>query len=222
MKVTFIQPYYHNVWSALGLGYIIAYCKKHYKGDLEINFFQGKFDLPDDIVNGSFDSDIVAFSCTSPAYTWGLTLAKSIKLRRQDTHIVFGGWHPTALPMDVFQEDCVDQVIIGEGEHAMLRILNGERIEILQGDKLPPEELPWPDREAIKCERTISLAEEMTGYRIASFQAHRGCPFQCPFCAEKYMTGKYHKTNNPIRTRDISDVLDEIQIVKYKYNIGYF
>lgn len=222
MKVTFIQPRYHNVWDVLGLGYIIAYCKKHYKGELEINFFQGKFDRDDDIILGTKDSDIVAFSCTSPAYAHGISLATVIKTLNPNVHTVFGGWHPTALPMDVFQEDCVDQVIIGEGEHAMLRILNGERIDILQGDRLPLEELPWPDREAIKCHRTVDMAEEMTGYRIGSFQAHRGCPFQCPFCAEKYMTGKLHKTNNPIRTREVSDVLDEIEIVKYNYDIQYF
>ena len=188
MKVTMVQPAYPNIWDCLGLGYIIAYCKKHYKGDLEINFFQGKFDSDTKIIEGALDSDIIAFSCTSPAYHHGLNLARALKHLNSKIHTVFGGWHPTALPMDVLIEKGVDQVIIGEGEHAMLRILNGERVDILQSDKLPPEELPWPDREAIKCERTISMAEEMTGLRIASFQAHRGCPFQCPFCAEKYMS----------------------------------
>jgi len=63
MKITFIQPFYQNVWECLGLGSIIAYVKE-YSGeeDLEINYYQGKFDSNHDIVNGSVDSDIVAFS----------------------------------------------------------------------------------------------------------------------------------------------------------------
>lgn len=225
MKVTFIQPYYHNVWDVLGLGYIIAYCKKYYEGELEINFFQGKFDDHVTILRGCIDSDIVAFSCTSPAYAHGLHLAKCIKNINPDVHTVFGGWHPTALPEEVIKEPCVDQVITGEGEWWFLQILRNQSFAqhgIIGGNKILPLELPWPDREAIKCERTIDLSEKMTGLRMASFQAHRGCPFQCPFCAEKFMTGKYHKTDNPIRTRGISDVLDEIAVVKTKYDIGYF
>ena len=228
MKVTFIQPYYHNVWDVLGLGYIIAYVKKHYVGELEINFFQGRFDSDNDIISGSWQSDIVAFSCTSPAYAHGIKLAKRLKMYNSKIHIVFGGWHPTALPEEVIREDCVDQVVVGEGEHILLEILKGKRFpniipnSVLKYSRLSVNEFPWPDRELIKCERTIGLATEMTGYRISSFQAHRGCPFQCPFCAEKTMTGKYNRVTNPIRSRGIEDVLNEIDSVQYKYNINYF
>lgn len=224
MKVTFIQPYYSNVWESLGLGYIIAYCKKHYKGELEIDFFQAKFDSNSAIIDGARDSDIVAFSCTSPAYRHGLLLADCIKNLNPAVHTVFGGWHPTALPMDVLQDSsvCVDQVIIGEGEHAMLRILNGERCNILQGDKLLPHELPWPDREAIKNGRTIDLCQSMNGQRTASFQLNRGCKVHCKFCAELGMSGKYNRISNRIRSRNNLDVLSEICAVKAKYNIDYF
>lgn len=223
MKITFIQPTYPNVWDCLGLGYIIAYVKKHYKGELEINFFQGKFDSDDDILLGSKDSDIVAFSCTSPAYAHGLNLAGLIKHLNPKVHTVFGGWHPTALPREVIKEDCVDQVIVGEGEYAMRLILDGYmKMPVVFGEKYHPDIMPWPDREAIKCHRTIDLSESMTGYRMASFQAHRGCPFQCPFCAEKTMTGKANKRSNPIRNRDIGNLLNEIDSVAYNYNINYF
>lgn len=227
-----VTPFYENQWESLGLGYIIAYCKKHYKGELEINFFQGRFDDDTAIIYESQDSDIVAFSCTSPSYAHGLHLARALKNINPKIHTVFGGWHPTALPNEVIKEDCVDQVVVGEGEHAMLLILAGVRECLIRGDKLPemfyvhPEfefrELPWPDRQAIKNERTIRQAKEMTGYRIASFQAHRGCPFRCPFCAEKTMSGKYHKKDNPIRTRDIIGLLDEIERVRGMYNIDFF
>lgn len=223
MKITMIQGRYENVWEALGLGYIIAYVKKHYKSELEINFFQGKFDSDDDIILGSKDSDIVAFSCTSPAYAHGLSMAGLIKHLNPKVHTVFGGWHPTALPREVIKEDCVDQVIVGEGEYAMRLILSGYRgMPVVFGEKLPPEELPWPDREAIKNERTIDLCESMNGKRTASFQMNRGCKVHCKFCAEQGMTGKYNKVTNPIRSRTNDDVLDEINHVHANYNIDYF
>lgn len=223
MKVTFIQPYYHNIWEALGLGYIIAYVKKHYKGDLEIKFFQGRFDHDYDIIPGLMDSDIVVFSCTSPAYAHGLILAKDVRLNNPKAHIVFGGWHPTALPRDVIKQDCVDQVIVGEGEYVMSLILGGYRkMPVVFGAKLLPEDLPWPDREAIRNDRTIDLCESMNGRRTASFQKSRGCKVHCKFCAEQAMTGKYNKFTNPTRTRSSYDLVKEIKSVKDNYNIDYF
>ncbi len=223
MKVTFIQPYYHNVWEALGLGYIIAYVKKHYAGDVDIKFFQAKFDDDTAIIHGSEDSDIVAFSCTSPAYTHGIHLARALKNINPNIHVVFGGWHPTALPEQVIQQDCIDQVIVGEGEYVMSLILDGYRkMPVVFGDKLPSDELPWPDRETIRNDRTIDLCEKMNGRRTASFQMNRGCKVHCKFCAEIGMTGKYNREHNPIRSRDAGNVLHEICETKRKYDINYF
>ncbi|MCP3966559.1 MAG: hypothetical protein GY718_09430, partial [Lentisphaerae bacterium] len=157
MKVTFIQPYYHNVWEALGVGYIIGSLKDNYQGELEVDFYQGYFDKNFDIMNGAKDSDIIFFSCTSPAYKHGIKLAQWFKGHNKDIHIVFGGWHPTALPVDVLTESCVDQVVIGEGEAAVLRIVGGERQPIIRGSAVHLNHLRWPDRKAIKNERTIDL-----------------------------------------------------------------
>jgi anaerobic magnesium-protoporphyrin IX monomethyl ester cyclase len=217
MKITFIQSYYKNVWEALGLGYIIAYVKKHYKGDLEINFFQAKFDKNSDIIECAKDSDIVAFSCTSPAYNHGIALATLIKALNSNVHTVFGGWHPTALPDDVIKEECVDQVIVGEGEYAMRLVVEGNREPIIYGSRMNTDLIRWPDREAIKNERTINLCERINGQRTASFQMNRGCKVHCAFCAERLMSGK-----GKIRTRDNNDVLDEIVATEKEYGIDYF
>lgn len=222
MKITFIQPFYQNVWEALGLGYIISYVKKYAGENLDINFFQGKFDCDQDILEGCRDSDIVAFSCTSPAYGHGLKLARILKQNNPYVHIVFGGWHPTALPEEVIKEDCIDQVIVGEGELAMVKCILGSRKPILKGTKLEPDELRRPDREAIKNERTIDLCESMNDKRIASFQMNRGCKVHCKFCGEIGMTGRYNKKSNPIRTFHYDSVLNEIVAVTADFGINYF
>lgn len=222
MKVTFIQPYYRNVWEALGLGYIISYVKEYCGEDLEINFFQGKFDEDQDIIEGCRDSDIVAFSCTSPAYVHGLNLANAIRVLNPDVHIVFGGWHPTAVPHDVIREINVDQVIVGEGEMAMVKVVMGSRKPILQGGRMYTTDLPWPDRKTIRNDRTIDLCKKINGKRTASFQLNRGCKVHCKFCGEINMTGKYNKATNPIQTRSYNDVLDELLYTHREFNLDYF
>jgi radical SAM superfamily enzyme YgiQ (UPF0313 family) len=150
-------------------------------------------------------------------------MATWLKVRRKKKiHIVFGGWHPTALPDEVIKKPCVDQVVVGEGEQAVLEILKGAREPIIGPSLGIVKNWAWPDRKFIRSELTIGKAQEMTGLRIASFQAHRGCPFRCPFCAEKRMTGKYHRLTNPIRTISPYDVLLEIEQTRKDFNINYF
>jgi len=221
MKVVLVQPYYENIWEAIGLGFIGAYLKKHYKGDLDLRFFQGNFDDDAEIITEAFSADIVAFSCTSPAYPHALRLARSIKQINPNVRTVFGGWHPTALP-EIISEWAIDQIVLGEGEIAFLDIVLGNTDPIVQGIKPHPEQLVWPDRELIRNERTIDLCESMNGLRIGSFQANRVCPVSCSFCAESVVTGHFNKSTNPIRTRDLDDVLDEIDDVTERYNLNYF
>lgn len=222
MKVTFIQPYYHNVWEALGIGYLISYLKEYTTKEVDINFFQGNFDHTEDIIKGSLDSDIVFFSCTSPAYRHGLYMANRIRIVNPKARIVFGGWHATAIPYDVIREECVDQVVTGEGEQAVVDIVNGNRSTLVQGGVMRTVDLPWPDRQAIKNDRTISLCKTMNDKRTASFQLNRGCKVHCKFCSEVKMTGKYNRESNPIRTRAYHDLLDEIMCVDLEYNLDYF
>ncbi len=202
MKITFVQPYYHNVWEALGVGNIVSYC---IDAGIECEFFQSKFDSDQTILDAAKKTDIVAFSCTSPSFAHAQRLAKQMTC-----HTVVGGWHPTAL-----MEYCegFDQIVVGEGELAMVSIANGNRSPLVLGD---PADFVWPNREVIKNERTIALCESVMGKRVASFQATKGCPFNCLFCGEKTMT------NRKVRIRGIAEVLCEIATVAHDYKLDMF
>jgi len=211
MKISLIQPYYHNIWEALGPAYLAAYCKAN--GDAhEFDFYQGYFDSDDVILNGVKDSDIVGFSCTSPTYKPADILAKKIKEINPNITTVMGGFHPTSLPL--LENKYIDHMVRGEGEQAFLDIVNGKQHKDKQLFKF--DQLPWPDRDVIRNERPIDLCEEVTGQRMTSFQAHRGCLFACKYCAETAMTG------NNVRARSIDDVLDEIEHVNDKYKLDLF
>lgn len=220
MKVAIIQSYYFNIWEAIGPGYIIAYCKKNYIGELDFKFYQSYFDSDNYIINNCKDCDIVGFSCTSPTFKHGIELANKLKSINSNIKIVFGGYHVSALK-ELIKDTCIDQIVVGEGESAFLDILNGNNDRIIYGKRLSFKELPWPDRDTIKNERTVDLCEKMTGLRITGLQANRGCPFRCPFCGERCITGTINKSN-PIRTREVNDIVNEIEFIVNKYKLNYF
>jgi anaerobic magnesium-protoporphyrin IX monomethyl ester cyclase len=221
MKITLIQPYYHNIWEAAGLGYIASYCRKNYKGKLKFGFYQSYFDSDEKIINGAKDSDIIGFSCTSPTFKHGVKLADKLKIISPKSRIVFGGHHVSALK-DKIDEKSIDQIVVGEGEKAFFEILEGKTDRIVYGRPASFEDLSWPDRDLINNGRTVELCQEMIGKRIASFQANRVCLFQCRFCSEKAITGAHNRKTNPVRQRNVKDLLDEIEKTTRKYNLNYF
>lgn len=222
MKVTLVQPRYFNIWEALGLAYIGAYAKKNFPGKLKMNFFQGYFDDDQTIIEGIKDSDVVAFSCTSPAFRHAILLAGEAKKINPVMRTVFGGVHPSAVPEDCIREDVVDHVVVGEGEKAFLRILSGETSPIIQGEKADDFGEFFPDRDLVKNNRTVDLCEQLVGKRITSFQSVRGCPFHCAFCAERTITGIFNRRTNPLRVRDPRHVVEEIMWASRKYSLDYF
>ena len=222
MKVMFVQPRYFNIWEALSIAYIAAYTKEKYPGKLQMSFYQGYFDDDETIINDAKNSDIVAFSCTSPVYRAAVQLAGKIKKINSPVRTVFGGWHPSAVPYDCIGEDVVDQVVVGEGEEAFLDIMNGDMSPVIYGRKLSDLNEIFPDRDLIKNMRTVDLCEKMIGERITSFQSVRGCPFSCAFCSERVVTGVYNRKVNPLRERDHRHLLEEIAWIAKKYSLSYF
>jgi radical SAM superfamily enzyme YgiQ (UPF0313 family) len=223
MKVTLVQPRYFNIWETLGLGYIAAYLKAHYRRPLEIDFFQAFFDSDETIVRGAADSDIVGFSCTSPTFAHGAELARQIKLVNPNAWTVFGGFHPSAVPEDCLETPGVDQVIRGEGERGFFEAVLGNRERLVKSDPVDDvNALPFPDRELIRNERDIALAHRYTGKRMTSFQSCRVCPLRCVFCAERVVTGVFNRTANPVRIVTPSRLLDEIEGVARRYRLDHF
>jgi radical SAM superfamily enzyme YgiQ (UPF0313 family) len=218
MKVTLIHAKYFNSWEALGLGYIGAYLKLHVK-DIEVGFYQGCLDVDETIIKGCQDSDIVAFSCTTPTFPYAVKIAKALKQNNPRIWTVVGGYHPSAVPQDCLVEG-IDQAVIGEGEAAMFDIIKGDRRKFIQGRIMEFTQLPWPDRELIRNERNIQVAYNDNKKRITSFQSHRACPFACKYCLDGHYKVLYGNARKAIvRYRPISDLLDEMTEVVKKYRL---
>jgi len=217
MKLVLVQGKYFNSWEALGLGYIGAYIKKNFP-NIEISFYQGCFDSDDCIVKDCINADMVLFSCTSPSFKHCVYLANRIKKKNDKVHTVLGGYHSSALPNESLIEG-IDQVVVGEGEAAVIDIINGNRDSILHGRRMNFSELDWPDRELIKNHRNIEVAYKENGIKMTSFQSARSCPFGCVYCADGYMGSLYGGKGSKVERRHVSDLVSEIIYTRDKYDL---
>jgi anaerobic magnesium-protoporphyrin IX monomethyl ester cyclase len=172
----------------------------------------------------ALEPDYVAFSCVTDNYQKQLELAKTIK----NTKIVFGGPHVTSVPEKVIKEECVDAVIIGEGEISFNEYINkhksGQAIPGViykhNGRLIGKKGLsPLPDLNKIPFPKKIfpnHLPETKDEYRIIT---SRGCPFNCAYCFNSYL----HKLNGTshFRQRSVDNVIKELELAKEKQDPKY-
>lgn len=204
MKIVLVQPKSFHTWEALNCGYLASILKAN--GFSDVTFYSGFFDDDRTILEGCRGADLVGFSCTSPQFRHGLDLARNVRKQNPGVRIVFGGFHASAVPDDVLENDCIDQVVTGEGEFAFLAIANGNhepKVRVENTKQL--DEIPFPDRQVIKQERNLARAEKLHGQRVAGMFSTRGCPFTCVFCASHIVWGRRHRWRSP------ENIVDEFE-----------
>ena len=235
MKVSLVRARYPSVWEPTNLMYVSSYIKDKYNGDLEVQILDGYFDSDDEIVKKVIDSDFVGLSGTTPQLSHIIQLSKLIKSQNPHVKTIAGGYGPSLQPHKILNESTIDHLVVGEGEQAMLDILNaeinGKLVSVLPIPDI--DSIPNPDRDSIDLNRYISIAEKEEGRRVTSIMTERGCPFDCTFCAEGRFGTIWRKAdlkNNKIeyerpvrlRNRNPKLVAEEMKEVKDKFNITFF
>lgn len=77
------------------------------------------------------------------------------------------------------------------------------------------DDLPFPDRKAIKNERNIQQAFQDGGVRITSVLSSRGCPFHCSFCCSHILWQRR------VRFRSPENILDEVEHLINDWDIQF-
>lgn len=157
--------------------------------------------------------------------------------------VILGSAHPTMFPADMMKNDCVDAVVIGEGEVPLVNLLkmwqaglchpikgayvrdrkastiyeSNERDSVLNLDALPFPAWDLIDMGAY-FDAWGQLDSVQPGLRGVNLSGSRGCPFSCTFCA----TTLHTMFGRKLRQRSPESLVGELIELKSKYNIEAF
>jgi anaerobic magnesium-protoporphyrin IX monomethyl ester cyclase len=141
------------------------------------------------------DADLFGLSCMTENRRGVAMLAELIRNMHPEAHIVVGGPHVTALPIETLQHvPAIDTVVVGEGEQTFLDI-----VRCLQENK-PVQRIPgtaWRSSKALQLspprDRIAdldTLAPPIDYFDLHTLLTSRGCPMHCTFCGSRLMWGK--------------------------------
>ena len=153
---------------------------------------------------------------------YGLEFAKRVREVDQSLKIVWGGVHPTLLPVQTVSNPYVDIVVRGEGEKTIVdlanKIVEGGGLEDVQGITFTKGKnvISNPDRQPIDLDDIpimlpYKLIKEDKYPSLSAGRFHvqtsRGCPHRCGFC--------YNSIFNHSRWRSKSTerILDEFEYI---------
>jgi radical SAM superfamily enzyme YgiQ (UPF0313 family) len=182
--------------------------------------------------------DLLAFSVLTPTYQFCLDVARQVKART-GCPVLFGGVHPSAVPEVCLEEDAIDFVCVGEGEHAVLALC--EALGRARGVRRPQAPIPnlwWKDTSShlvrgpaaafVQDLDALPFWDKELWEDEIDVGAHyltmssRGCPYRCTFCFNNFFAripgkggGKY------VRQRSVEHQMEELRRMHARYRLRY-
>ena len=163
------------------------------------------------------DADIYGITCATPHYPFVIKIVKKLKERQRDALVVLGGFHPTTEPERTLRDTKCDMVIKGEGEQAMLDIVNGKRDRIITAPLVPDiNKIPLPAWDMIDMHDYVKMGTNMVigptpNNKEGKILSARGCPFDCAFCAQAAVSKRR------MRYKNVERVVEEIKFLNARY-----
>jgi radical SAM superfamily enzyme YgiQ (UPF0313 family) len=152
------------------------------------------------------------------------------QLRRiSNIPVIAGGLHATFSPEDVLSHDGIDYLCLGEGEEALLELVNAlesgqppDDIDNIwvKGGARPKLRNPIEPLDAVPF-LARDMLDERWGVRYLTTQ--RGCPFPCTYCAARMYDKLYASgdTTNYGRRRSLDNVLAELSALRDPGPLNY-
>jgi radical SAM superfamily enzyme YgiQ (UPF0313 family) len=217
----------------LGLGYIASILEKDGVkcSILDMNILEMEIpNLTKKVVD--FNPDIVGITSTTSNFSNAVKVGRAIKAWNPETIVVMGGVHATFKHREIMEKiPEVDVVVRNEGEYTMKFLVRaikrgvvwnkikgityrkkGKIVSTPEREKIENlDELPYPAYHLFE-----PLVEEYVskyGVRHFPIVTSRGCPFKCIYCSTSALHGRKY------RTRTISNVVDQIEYLKNKYDV---
>jgi anaerobic magnesium-protoporphyrin IX monomethyl ester cyclase len=188
----------------------------------------------------AFRPDIIVVT-TAPTYLFWRCAPPELRIPQQLTLslrdrapvLVAVGPHGSTTPRAALKKLVVDLVVMGECEHALLRLANGERdfaglcfagaggIHVNGGPQAvnfaDQAALEWPDELVRRHRHHHHRFEAAPAGPGAEVEASRGCPYSCTFCAKENFRNAYRRRPPDVILAEIDRLLQ--QGVEYIYFI---
>jgi anaerobic magnesium-protoporphyrin IX monomethyl ester cyclase len=142
---------------------------------------------------------------TGPMIRETVQIARAVKTWNKDFPIILGGWHPSLLPTQTLEAEYIDIIARGQGEDAMLeiveRLASGSPLDDVPGigfkrdgkliytperplkpiTDLPPKAYHLADFDSY---------ERLCGRRWAMYTSSQACPYNCFYCTDAAVYGR--------------------------------
>ncbi|MFA4952793.1 MAG: radical SAM protein [Candidatus Pacearchaeota archaeon] len=172
-----------------------------------------------------FKPDFIGFSVMTTDYAWALKTANLVR-KFTAAPIVFGGIQVTSCPEEVISHDCVDFIVVGEGEGAILELIENPKKQNIKNVWLKKDKriIKNPLRPLIQNLDSIPFLDKQLFLREAPHfkelyvcMTGRGCPFSCTYCFNCFMRNLY-PGEKWVRKRSVQNVIEELKLAKQKIN----
>lgn len=210
-------PKYREIRPPLGLMYIAAFLESN---GFKVSIIDAEKDLLDtkNVLKKitEISPKYAGITSTTPEFPKVKELFDSIKRIMPRIVTVGGGPHFSAVPVSRDGSyDNIDYIVVGEGEKALLKIVNESAKEkvVEVPNESPLDELPFPARHLINYDYYQFPMPGKGMIRMDTVVTARGCPFSCLFCFNR---------NTKVRYREIKKCVDEIELSHNKYNTEFF
>lgn len=206
----------YAVQEPLNLGFIASYLEQNNIKVIIIDELAGQ-NVKKEL--RKFKPDIVGITATTPLAIDAYRVAKMC--RDMNILTVMGGVHASIMPDEALQH--VDVVVKGEGEFAMLDIIQNK---ITSGIISKPyirnlDEMPPPARHLMQMNFYLRTKDRLPGTylyfvplhsKVAAILTSRNCPYDCIFCHNSFR-GMPFRANSPER------VITEIKELVETYGV---
>lgn len=239
MRLLLIVPdndSYTNVFP-LGLAYIAAVCRNH--GHEVSVYCQDVYHYSEEHLVKyleEHDFDVVGTGACGGYYQYRkiLKISAAVKEAGKKTVFIIGGHLVSPEPEFFLRKTGADYIVIGEGENTMVELLstleNQSDISLVDGIAYLRDDvfiqnkrrelitdidsIPFPawDLFPITQYALLRMPHIQNNEFCMPVYSGRGCTFKCNFC---------YRMDAGFRPRSISNIIEEVRILKERYNIRY-
>jgi radical SAM superfamily enzyme YgiQ (UPF0313 family) len=163
-----------------------------------------------ELLLGHLDAEVFGLSCLTANRRGVAMTARSIRRHHPRAHIVVGGPHVTALPLEMLRHvPEIDTAVVGEGEMTFLELLDrlaqGRAVAGIPGTvaRSHGEIVCGAPREVVT--DLDALASPADYFHLRTLLTSRGCPMHCTFCCSRLMWGRH------LRLHSVGYVLDMLE-----------